>query len=128
MIDLLAHDSAFDVVDSERQRYLREELGHHDPVCLDVLEVVEEQATDCKIAKVVESGGCSSLSPKLDAELVVIRMIGERDVSEKATRLILQRAKNPEMLHSIFESLYVAIEHRAVRANAEPVRSSVNCN
>src|SRR5579862_9102635 len=41
--DLLAHDRALDVVRTEVQRDLRHRQPHHDPVGLDVRDVVEQQ-------------------------------------------------------------------------------------
>src|ERR1035437_9605016 len=41
--DLLAHDRALHVVRAEVQRELRHRHAHHDPVRLDVLDVVEQE-------------------------------------------------------------------------------------
>src|SRR5215208_1935171 len=42
MVDLLTDDGALHVVHAEGECRLREEGGHHDPVRLDVREVVEK--------------------------------------------------------------------------------------
>ena len=54
VVDLLADHRALHVVHAEVQRRLREERRDHDPVRLDVVEVVEEEAADGEIAQVVE--------------------------------------------------------------------------
>src|ERR1700681_3636421 len=72
MVDLLANHGALEIVHAERERCLREKGRDHDPVRLDVLEVIEEEAADREIAQIVEARRCCSLSSKLDAKLVVI--------------------------------------------------------
>src|SRR6266508_296131 len=93
---------------------------------LDVIEVVEEQPADSKIAEIVEACSRRSLSPELDTQLVVVGVIGEWDVGEEPASLVLKRAKNGQMLDAVVDCLDVAIEHGAVGANAKPVRSPMN--
>src|SRR6266511_2684493 len=74
VIDLLANDGSLEIVDAERKRRLRKERGHHDPVRLDVLEVVEVETADGEIPEIVESARRSSLPAKLSAQIVVVRV------------------------------------------------------
>src|SRR5215212_3399361 len=66
VIDLLAYHGSLEVIHAKGERGLREERRHHDPMCLDVLEVVEEEPANGKVAQIVEPGGRSSLAPELD--------------------------------------------------------------
>src|SRR2546430_9464285 len=89
VIDLFANHRSLEIVDAERKRRLREKRRDHDPVGLDVFEVVEKEPSDGEVAEVVESGRRGALTAKLDTELVVIRVIGERNVSKESVRLVL---------------------------------------
>ena len=126
VVDLLAHDRSLEIVHAERERRLREERRHHDPVRLDVIEVVEEESADGEIAKIVEAGRRRSLPAELDAELVVVRVIRERNVGEETARLVLQVAQQRQMLDAILDRLDVTVEHRAVGADPEPVRGPMD--
>src|SRR5712691_2672535 len=53
--DRLAHDGALDVVRAEMEAHGRERHAHHDPVRLDVLDVVEQQARDGEHLQVVRA-------------------------------------------------------------------------
>ena len=57
VVNLLFHDSAVDVVGAEPLRNLRNAGRHHDPVRLDMRNVVEHQARNGNLLQVVESGG-----------------------------------------------------------------------
>src|SRR5688500_15016407 len=98
MIDLFAYHGAFHVVHAEGQRDLGQEGRDHDPVCLDVREVVEEEPTDGEVAQIVEPGGRRTLATEMATELVVVGMVGERAVGEEPTRLVLQIAEHGQML------------------------------
>src|SRR3954462_990863 len=125
VIDLLAHDRAFEVVHAERQRCLREERRDHDPVRLDVVEVVEKESPDGEIAQIVKTCGGRSFSSELFAELVVIGMIGQRDVSEESVGLVLEITQHRQMLDTIFNRLHMAVEHGAVGSNPQAVSDAV---
>src|SRR5881275_2638990 len=90
VIDLLADHGSLEIVHAPRQRDLRQERRDHDPVRLHMVEVVEKETPDSDVAQIVEAGGRGALPAERDTELVVVRVIRERDVREKAARLILQ--------------------------------------
>src|SRR5450432_2112062 len=89
VIDLLAHHRPLEVVDAPGERDLRKEGRDHDPVRLDVVEIVEEQTADRDVAKIIEARRRGTLTSERDAKLVVIGVIRERDVCEEAARLVL---------------------------------------
>src|SRR6188768_1190537 len=64
--DLLAHDGALDVVGAEVERDGRERHPHHDPVGLDVRDVVEHQPGDGEHLQVVGAGGVPEAAPLED--------------------------------------------------------------
>src|SRR5689334_22930346 len=53
-------------------------------------------------------------------------MVGKRDVCEKAARLILEIAEHREVRDAISKRLHMAVEHRAVGANAQLVRLTMH--
>ena len=126
MIDLLAHHRPLEIVHAEGERSLRQERRDHDPVRLDVLEVVEEETADREISQVVEACRRGSLPAELDSQLVVVGVIGERNVGEEAVGLVLQIAKHGEVLDTVLDALDMTIQHRAVRSDPEPVRGPMH--
>ena len=68
VVDLFADNGAFHVVDAERQRRLRQERRDHDPVGLDVVDVIEVQPTHREIAEIVESRRRAAPTAELDTE------------------------------------------------------------
>ena len=128
MIDLLPHHSAFNVVHAERQRDLRQCRGHHDPVRLDVLEVVQVQAPDSQVAQVVEARRAGTLPTQRHAKRVVIRVIRERDVGQESAGLVLQVSQHGEVLHAVLDRLHMPVQHRAVAADAEGMRGAMHAD
>ena len=126
VVDLLAHHGALEIVHAEVQRELRQRRRDHDPVRLDVLEVVEEEPADGEVLQVVDARRRRAGAPELRAELVVVGMVRERDVGEESARLVLQVAQHAEMVDAVLDRLDVAVEHRAVGADAELVRDAVD--
>src|SRR5438270_13924182 len=122
VVNLFADDSALEIIDAKGKRCLREKRRHHDPVRLDVIEVVEKKPPNSKITKVVESGRRGSLSSELDAELVVVRVIRERDVREEPAGLVLEIAQHAQMVDAVLKRFDVSVEHGAVRSNPEAMR------
>src|SRR5439155_23267240 len=82
--DLLAYDRALHIVRAEVQRDLREREPHHDPVGLDVRNVVEQQARHRDQLQVVRAGRVPPAAPLEDR---VLRMEGERDEREETAGL-----------------------------------------
>src|SRR5258708_2188494 len=126
VVDLLAHYRSLEIVHSERERGLREKWSDHDPMGLNVLEIVEEEPADGEIPEVIETGRRRPLPSELDSKLVVVRVISERNVGEEAVGLVLEIAKHREMLNSVLNGLDVSVKHRAVRSNPEPVRGPMD--
>src|ERR1700693_2764063 len=126
VLDLLAHYRSLEIVHSERERGLREKWSDHDPMGLDVLEVVEEEPADGEIAEVIEAGRRRSLSTELDSKLVVVGVISERNVGEEAVGFVLEIAKHREMLDAVLNGLDVSVKHRAVRSNPKAVRGAMD--
>ena len=116
--DLLADDRALDVVRAEVERHLRERQPHHDPVGLDVRHVVEQEPRDGDHLQVV---GAGRVAPAPLLEHGVLGMERERHEGEEAARLVLERAQPQQVVDALLVRLHVAVEHRAVRRDAERV-------
>src|SRR6266446_10798290 len=126
VVNLLAHYRSLEIVHSERQRGLREKRCDHDPMGLDVIEVVEEESADGEIAEIIETGRRSSLPAELDSKLVVVGVISERNVGEEAVRFVLEIAKHRKVLDAVLNGLDVSVKHCAVRSNPKPVRGPMD--
>src|SRR5690625_4632006 len=85
MRDALLLDGAVDVAYPGRECHLGELRRDHDPVPLDVREVVEDQARHREVAQVIEAGGVLRLV-QLFGERVVVRLeeIGRASCRERA--------------------------------------------
>ena len=89
MEDLLAHDRSLDVVCTEMQRHLCKRQPHHDPVGLDVRNVVEEQPRHGDQLQVI---GAGRVAPAAPFEHRVLGMECQRNKRKEAARLVLLRA------------------------------------
>ena len=118
--DLLAHDRALHVVCAEMQRHLRKRQAHHDPVRLDVRDVVEQQARHGDHLQVVGAGRVLPAAPLEDG---VLRVERERDEREEASGLVLLLAQPQQMVDTLLVGLDVSVEHCAVGRDPEPVGS-----
>jgi hypothetical protein len=123
MKDLLADDRALDVVGAEVQGDLRHRHPHHDPVRLDMVDVVEEEPRHGDHLQVVRPVG---VLPAALLEDGVVRVEGERDEGEEAGGLVLELAKAQPVVDPLLVGLDVAVEHRAVRRDPERVRNAVH--
>src|SRR4029078_5700761 len=79
-----------------------------------------------EVPKIIESGRGRPLASQLDSELVGVGVIGEWDVGEKTAGLVLEISEHREVLDAILDSLNVAVKHRAVGANPQPVRCAMH--
>ena len=61
-----------------------------------------------------------------DGNIVVLRLIRERNQRGEAVRLILQRAELPQVIHAVGRRFDVAVKHRAGAATAELVPVTVD--
>ena len=124
VVDPLVDHRALHVVAAEAERDLGEERRHHGPVGLDVGNVVEEEPADRDVLQVLVAGGGGADPAHLLTQLVVVGVVGQRDVGEEAAGLVLQRAQHAEVLDPVLGRLHVAVEHGAVgrecRARARP--------
>ena len=102
------------------QRERRGRLADHDPVRLDVGEVVEEQARSRDGAEVV---GRRSLPGH---ELGGAGLVGEGDEGDEAPRAVLLLPELEQVIHPLLHGLHVAVEHGGVRLEAERVGDPVD--
>ena len=121
--DRLAHHRALHVVRAEVKRDLRHRHPHHDPVGLDVRHVVEHQAREGEHLQVV---GAGRVAPAATLEDGVLRVERERDEREEAARAVLLLAEAQDVVDALLVRLDVAVEHRAVRRDPEPMRGVVH--
>ena len=87
MVDLLLHNGAVNIICAEPLRDLRHAGRHHNPVGLDVRNIVEHQARNGNLFQIVETAG-----PRQVRKRRVIRMKGKRDKCDEAIGLVLQFA------------------------------------
>jgi hypothetical protein len=113
VVDVLLDHGPVDVIGPERQRELGDRDAEHDPVGLDVRDVVEHEAPDGDLAQLVERARPREMRP-----LVVLGVERERDVGLEAARLVLQAPQAIEVVELLLLRLDVAVQHRAVRAQA----------
>ena len=121
VVDLLLDHGAVHVVGAEAQRHLRQLRRHHDPVRLDVGDVVEHQPGGRDVAQVVVAGGVV-----LQPHVVVLGVVGERDEGVEAAGLVLQRAQAQQVVDLVLGPLDVAVEHGAVALDAHAVGDAVD--
>ena len=95
--------------------------SEHDPVGLDVRDVVEHQAADCHRSQVHQSGWLGDV-----AQARVLWMERERDEGLEAARFILQFTQSNQMVDSVQRFFDVAVEHRAVGLDAKAMRGAVD--
>src|SRR5712692_4094196 len=121
VVNLLLDDGAVNVVRAEAQRDLRNSRREHDPVGLDVVEVVEQKARDGDVLQVGEAGWLGQM-----AERGVFRVEGQRDEGDEAAGLVLELAQQQQVLDTLLFCFDVAVEHGGVRAQADLMRRARN--
>ena len=103
MVNLLFHHSAIDVIGSESLRNLCDSRRHHDPIRLDVRNVVEHQTRHRYVSKIVKASRRPDvLQPR------IVRMKSERNVRNETVCLILQIAEPHKMVDTIFRRVFGA--------------------
>ena len=117
MVDLLLHHRAVQVVRAEALRDLRDLGRHHDPIRLDVADVVQHQARDRDHLKIQESGGRGNVLQRR-----VRGMKRQRNEGLKTAGMILQLAQLHQVIHAILFGFDVTIQHRAVGFQPELMR------
>ena len=86
-----------------------------------MIEVVEVDAADGDGAQRVEAG-----RRILHRDVVVLRLIGQRDEADEAVRLVLQVAQLAQVIHAVGERLDVAVEHGAGAAPPQPMPGAMD--
>ena len=119
--DVLLDDRAVDVVRAVTQRHLSQLQAEAHPIGGDVGEIVEVDAADGDGAQRIITG-----RRMFDGNVVVLRLIGERNERGEAVRLVLQRAQLPQMIHAVGERFDMAVEHGAGAALAQTVPGAVD--
>src|SRR5919204_4855820 len=118
MEDLLPDDRPLHVVGAEVQGDLRQRHPHHDPVGLHVGDVVEEQARDGDRLQVL---GARRVPPPAPLEDRVLGVERERDEREEPAARVLLRAQPQQVVDPLLVRLDVAVQHRALGRDPEPV-------
>ena len=85
---------------------------------LDVVDVVEVEPPDRNILEIFVPRGGRADSAQLLTELVVLGVIGERDVGEKTAGLVLQFPEHRQVFDPVLGGLDVTVEHGAVGSDA----------
>ena len=119
--DVLLDDGAVQVVRAVAQRHLRQFESHTHPIGGDVVEVVEVNPADGDGAQGVEAGG-----RVLHRDVVVLRLIGQRDKADEPVRLILQGAQLAQVVHPVGQRFDMAVEHGAGAAAAQAMPGAVD--
>src|SRR5262249_47272006 len=123
VVDLLVNDGAVEVVGPEAQRHLRRLDAEHDPVRLDVREVVEHQPADRHRLQVHQPTRLGNVR-----QPGVVGMERQRDERLKAAGLVLQFTQADQVVDAVAGFFDVAVEHGGVGAQAELVRLAVDAN
>jgi len=109
VVDLFFDYCSIEIVGAEAQRDLRNAGREHDPVRLDVIEIVEQQARDCDVAQIGVAGRLGDVRQR-----GVIRVKGQRNEGDEAFGFILQLAQLDQVIDALFFRLHVAVEHGGV--------------
>src|SRR5256885_6753358 len=88
---------------------------------LHMRNIVEHQSTDRDVLEIVEARRRGSGPAERLSQLVVVGVIGQRDVGEEAAGLILQGPEREQVVRAVRHGLHVSIQHGAVRGQAESV-------
>src|SRR5713226_533750 len=117
VVNLFFHNGSVEVVRAEAQRNLRDARREHDPIRLDVLEIVEYQPRRGDVAQIGVTGRLRN-----ERERGVVRMKSKRDKRHKAMRLVLQLAQLDEVIDALFFRFHVPVEHRRVGTQPDFMR------
>jgi len=90
------HDGAVQIVHAVAQRNLRKRQPHRNPVGREMIEVIEINAADRQVAKLLDGRGGFIVG-----EDGGLRFKGEWDEPGESMRLVLQLAEQAQMLHPL---------------------------
>ena len=116
MRDRLVDDGPDEIVGAEEEGDLRELGPDLDPVRLDVVHVVEQQARNRDDAQIELAGRGRQVG-----ERRVLGMEGERDDAGDPAGLVLEVAQAQQVVDALLGRLDVSVEHRRVGPHARPV-------
>src|SRR6202521_779306 len=117
VINLFFNNRAVEIIRPEAQCDLRDAWREHDPIRLDVLEIVEQQSRYSDIAQVGVTARLGNVRKR-----GVVRMKRQRDERHEPVRLVLQLAQLDEVIHALFLGFHVPVKHGGVRAQSDFVR------
>jgi hypothetical protein len=110
MKDLLRDDRPVHVVRAEVEGGLGDAGRHHDPVRLDVGEIVEHETSDRHLSQILGGRGLGKMR-----QTGVLGMEGERDEGHEAARLVLGFAQEQHVVDALLQRLHMSVEHGRVR-------------
>ena len=116
MEDLLGDDRPVHIVGAEVQGSLSDARGHHDPVRLHVREVVEHQPRHRDLTQVFGRRRLRDVG-----ESRVLGMERQRNERHESAGLVLRLAQKQHVIETLLNRLDVAIQHRGVALQPEPV-------
>jgi len=115
------HDRAVQIVHPITEGNLCKRQSHAHPVSGEMIDVIEINAADGKIAKLLKCRG------RLDVcEHRGLRFEGERDKSGETAGLILQLAQLAEVIDALSESFDMSVEHSASAAATHGVPGAMD--
>src|SRR2546423_306341 len=108
MEDFLFHDRAVEIIYTVAERHLRQGKSHAYPVGGEMLDVIEINATDGKVAKLLKRRS------RLDIrEHGSLRFKGKRNEPGEPACFILQFAQLAQVVDALHQSLDMSIKHGA---------------
>ena len=121
MVDEFVADRAVDVISAVGERRLGRADAEHDPVGLDVVEVVEHEPADRHRPQAQRRRRLGEVGQPR-----VVGMEGERNESLEAAGLVLEFAEPQEVISAMEGVFDVAVEHGGVAPQAEFVGRAVD--
>jgi hypothetical protein len=121
VVNQLVDDRAIEVVCSETECRLSYLLAEHDPVSLDVVEVVEHQSRDSDGLQISHPAGLGDV-----IQAGVVRVKRERNKCLKSARFVLQFAELAEMIDAVLRLFDVSVKHRRIGSQPQLMRVPVN--
>ena len=111
-------NGAVNIVRAKAQGQLCDRYGEHNPVGLDIAEIVEHEPGDGHGAQVVPHTGLGDVFP----ELRVFGQEGETDKGLETAGFVLQFAQCQQVVNAFLHGFDMAVEHGGVGLYAEAVR------
>jgi len=109
VINLLFHHRAIQVVCAESQCDLGDAGRQHDPICFDVVEVIQHQSGNRDIAQIQVPGRPGEVRKR-----GIVRMKRQRNKRHETAGLVLELAQFHQMVDPLFFGFHVTIQHGCV--------------